>query len=165
MERLSSPSSRMNGTAVAERSRVLYVDDDEANRRVAQLHLAPKFDLLLASGDLEAASILHREQQRIDVVLMDIELQGSAVDGIALTRWIRGRWNESVARPEHLQPLSRSDIPVLFVTAYGESFSNDLLASSGATGVISKPVNFIRLTLALQELRLEKAIGGFRRMA
>src|SRR5687767_13322556 len=71
--------------------RVLYVEDDAANRQVAKLRLDKKYDIVFATNDREACDAFVRYGKELSVILMDIELKGSVLNGIDLTRLVRGR--------------------------------------------------------------------------
>jgi CheY-like chemotaxis protein len=134
---------------------LLYVEDDDDNWEVAELRLSRSYTLLCARSDEEACRILRERRGEIDIVLMDLELRGSALNGIELTSLIRG----IPPRPElpeyarDLPPLSK---PVIYVTAHGARYPGGSLLGSGADKVIHKPVNFRELQVALSELLLNR---------
>jgi CheY-like chemotaxis protein len=75
---------------------------------------------------------------------MDIQLQGSKLNGIQLTRLIRGLATDFVI-PGYAQNISVLDIPILFVTAYGSRYSEAELRDAGGSGSFHKPVDFIKI--------------------
>src|SRR5262245_46594353 len=113
---------------------VLYVEDDEVNQQVARTRLAKKYDLLLASNDREACQLATEHSSKIVLVLMDIELKGSRLNGIDLTRLLRGKLDAD-QRPPYAQNVPSVDVPILFVTAYGQRFLQAELLGAGGDAV------------------------------
>jgi CheY-like chemotaxis protein len=114
-----------------ERTRILYVDDEEDIREVVEFALEDESDLdiaLCASGE-EALERVARE--RPDLLLLDVMMPG--MDG-----------------PEVLARLraTGSDVPVAFMTAKIQTADIAHLMSIGAVSVIAKP--FDPMTLASQ---------------
>lgn len=136
---------------------VLYVEDDDDNWEIAELRLSKNFDLIRAVNDEQACRVLRDRRGEIDVVLMDIELRGSELNGVELTELLRGnelRNRSSLpAYARDLPPLSK---PVVYVTAHGARYRGVELPLTGADKVISKPVDFIALSLTLFELSQER---------
>jgi CheY-like chemotaxis protein len=143
----SAPRERAN--ASQRRERLLYVEDNDDNWEVAQLRLSEMYDLVRASSSREACELLR--QQQFDLILMDIELRGSELNGVELTRLLRGDPLESQV-PDYAADLPAFGKPIVFVTAHGVRFSNDQLLDVGGTRVISKPVDFQELRAAVAEL-------------
>lgn len=133
---------------------VLYVEDEEENRRVAKLRLENDYELLLASSSREACNLIRAKTKDIGAILMDIELQGSELDGIMLTRLVRGTLVLD-DMPSYAQNFPVLEIPIIFVTAYGNRYKEEDLKEFGADGLIHKPVDFVQLTMALTQIRLE----------
>jgi CheY-like chemotaxis protein len=138
---------------------VLYVEDEEDNRQVATLRLAGKYELLLASSDREACRLLTVHGPRLVAVLMDIQLKGSLLDGMQLTRLLRGRLPVA-AQPEYARGVpTLPELPVIFVTAYGSRYSSEELEQAGGNELIAKPVDFVRLMSALTRHHLSTVRG------
>lgn len=133
------------------RQRLLYVEDNDDNWEVAQLRLGESYDLLRAGDSRAACEIIRRQRDRIDSILMDIELRGSELNGLELTKLLRGDLLER-ALPEYARNLPAFGKPILFVTAHGAKHSDESLLAIGGTRVISKPVDFNELRAALREL-------------
>lgn len=133
---------------------LLYVDDEEENQKVAKLRLKKDYDLLLASSSSEACELIANNAKRIEAILMDIELQGSELDGIRLTKLIRGTLAPSEL-PEYGRRVPVLDIPIVFVTAYGDRYSEEELLAAGGNQIIRKPVDFLQLTMALTQIHLQ----------
>jgi diguanylate cyclase (GGDEF)-like protein len=126
---------------------VLYVEDEAENREVTELRLRDRFELLWASNDREACAVIAKHHERLYAILMDIQLKGSQLDGVQLTKLLRGEALAAV--PPHAQGMPVVDVPIIFVTAYGASYSEEQLIAVGGTHVVTKPVDFVDLTLAL----------------
>jgi diguanylate cyclase (GGDEF)-like protein len=126
---------------------VLYVEDEVENREVTELRLRDRFELLWATNDREACAMIAKHHERLYAILMDIQLKGSQLDGIQLTKLLRGEALAAV--PPHAQGMPVVDVPIIFVTAYGARYSEEQLIAVGGTHVVSKPVDFVDLTLAL----------------
>jgi len=136
---------------------LLYVEDDDDNWEVAQLRLSKCYELLRARTDVEACNIVRERRQDIDVILMDIELRGSQLNGVELTELLRGSASiRQDALPEYARDLKPLAKPILYVTANGARHSELKLKLSGADKVIPKPVDFRQLRMALAELLLER---------
>ncbi len=99
---------------------VLVVDDEPIVRDVVVRYLQREGYSTLESPDGERAKeILERE--RLDLVVLDLMLPG--LDGISLCRWIR----------------SRSDLPVIMLTARGEEADRIVGLELGADDYVTKP--------------------------
>lgn len=134
---------------------ILYIEDDEKSREIADFRLKNAYDLIMASNDREACTALIQRGKELDAILMDIELQGSTLNGIDLAKIIRGR-HTSDNLPMYARNIPKFDTPILFVTAYGDRYSEKELTRAGGSRVIRKPVDFVQLKMALTLIRLEK---------
>jgi CheY-like chemotaxis protein len=134
--------------------KLLYVEDEEDNRQVTTLRLQGKYELLLAATDREACEVFKQNGAQLAAVLMDIQLKGSLLDGMQLTRLLRGRLDAAnvpdFARGVPVLP----DLPVIFVTAYGSKYSREDFEQAGGNELIAKPVDFVRLMSALTRYHL-----------
>jgi CheY-like chemotaxis protein len=143
-------------TAVGQRlTPLLYVEDNDDNWEVVKLRLSRSYALVRASSDREACAAF-ADAAKFSAVLMDIELAGSRLNGIQLTRLLRGTLPQS-ERPDYARQLPTSNVPVIFVTAYGSAYKEQDLLGAGADYVLSKPVDFTKLSLALTSLYLNRA--------
>ncbi len=133
---------------------LLYVEDDPTNQLVARCKLERKYELLLAGSAAEACTVLGRQGPELAVILMDIELKESEMNGIQLAKLIRGRLDRG-AVPRYAKDVPVLDIPIIFVTAYGTKYDAEELRSCGAR-VIDKPVDFVDLETCLTKLKLRK---------
>jgi CheY-like chemotaxis protein len=142
------------------RELLLYVEDNDDNWEIAQLRLGKAYDLLRASTDEEACRLIRQHRGEIDVILMDIELMGSVLNGVELTHLLRGSpLPDGRPLPEFARGLPPVSKPVIYVTARGAHYPDTQLMRSGGDKVISKPVDFMQLQMALSELVMERTQG------
>jgi signal transduction histidine kinase/FixJ family two-component response regulator len=151
----SRPSAAFAPVRAATKERILYVEDDDDNFRVAQLRLRDRYELVRATGAAQACRMLAQDTNW-STILMDIELCGSELDGVELTKLLRGRLRGQPV-PSFARNLGPVDVPVIFVTAHGAKYSEATLLLAGAEKVISKPVDFGALNIALTQLHLGRA--------
>jgi CheY-like chemotaxis protein len=133
---------------------LLYVEDNDDNWEVVKLRLSKSYAVLRASTDRSACEALAKPDDYY-AILMDIELAGSRLNGIQLTRVLRGALPESEL-PDYARAVPQSNVPIIFVTAYGSAYKEQDLLATGADLVLFKPVNFTRLSLALANLYLNR---------
>lgn len=137
------------------RKLVLYVEDDEANRHVANVRLERKYEMLAAANDREACKLLVEQGPRLALILMDIELRGSTLNGIDLTRLVRGKLI-GPNLPEYATKVPQLDLPILFVTAYDQRYRKPELLAAGADEVIPKPIDFVALHTAMARVYVSR---------
>jgi CheY-like chemotaxis protein len=146
-------------SAVEETTRprqlVLYVEDDEANRQVAEFRLAKRYELVCAENDREACELLVQRGTEVAIILMDIELKGAQLNGVDLTRLIRGKLPRGDL-PAYAQHVPTLDTPILFVTAYSMQYRRLELLGAGGDEVIAKPVDFVALHTAMTRVYLQR---------
>jgi len=106
--------------------RVLYVEDEVINALVMKKFLEKEFDIQLASNADSCRKSI--SESRPNVILMDINLGNSSIDGIELFREIRNN------------PLT-AHIPVLAVTAFAMPGDRDRYMQIGFNDYFSKPIN------------------------
>src|SRR5689334_19198772 len=125
---------------------ILYVEDEDENWTVAELRLRGRFHMVRAATDEQACEAIRAHGPTLHTVLMDIQLKGSQLDGIKLCRLFRG----SLADPD-LPPYARDcptiTAPIIFVTAYGQRYTEAELKGVGGHMLITKPVDFNRIPL------------------
>jgi len=102
---------------------VLYVEDNEYNRKIVRQLLSRTSYRLLEAADGEAAMALVR-QDRPDLVLMDVQLP--RMSGLDVTRAMR-------AEP------ATADIPIIVVTSFALSGDDQRAMAAGASGYLAKP--------------------------
>jgi DNA-binding response OmpR family regulator len=102
----AAPAPAANGS-IAGMSSILVVDDEAIVREVVVSYLRREGYQTLEAGDGNAARELI-EQQQPALVILDVMLPGT--DGFELCRWVR----------------ARSDLPVILLTARGDSWRQSL---------------------------------------
>jgi polar amino acid transport system substrate-binding protein len=127
--------ARVPGPGFAEGARVLVVEDNQINRRVAQLLLsAAGVDVAVASSADEAFDCLERD--RFDAVLMDVQMPGT--DGLEATRIIRKdpRWRE---------------LPIIALTGHSMRGDRERFLEAGMSDYMAKPIEEERLLATLRK--------------
>jgi len=102
---------------------VLYVEDNEYNRKIVRQLLSRTTYRLVEAPDGEAAIALVR-QDRPDLVLMDVQLP--RMSGLDVTRALRA------------EPMN-ADIPFIVVTSFALSGDDHRAMAAGASGYLAKP--------------------------
>ena len=115
--------------------RILIVDDNAANLKVARFALASEgYDVQTATDGEEAVLVLQDFRPRL--ILMDIQLPG--VDGLELTRRLKA------------DPKTR-EIIIVAVTAYAMKGDREKALAAGCDGYIAKPLDPIQLPFQIGE--------------
>jgi DNA-binding response OmpR family regulator len=123
------PSSTHNRAV----STILVVDDEPIVREVVVRYLERAgFRTLEASTGDEAQRLLEREPPAL--IVLDVMLPG--IDGFELCRWIR----------------SRSDLPILMLTARGEEADRIVGLELGADDYLTKPFSPRELAVRVRNL-------------
>jgi CheY-like chemotaxis protein len=109
--------------------RLLLVDDEDDIRRVAKLSLerVGGWEVVPAASSTEAVAAA--ERGGFDAVLLDVMMPD--VDGPATL--------------ERLRPILGPHVPVVFLTAKVQPADVERLRGLGATGVLAKPFDPMRL--------------------
>lgn len=140
---------------------VLYVEDEPANWEVTELRLRKKFKLLWARTDAEACALVRQYGPQLHAVLMDVQLRGSSLDGLMLTRLFRGQ--PLATRPDFAEGVPTLSCPIFFVTAYGNLHSPEEMDAAGGDAHVPKPVDFVKLTLMLAQSNMKRALQSLKR--
>ncbi len=113
------------------------VEDDDALRRITQMHLEKKgYSIAAAADGTEALRIL--EDEPLDLVLSDLHLPG--ISGLELLKSIRAKYPET---------------EVVMITAFGTVVTAVEAMKSGAYDYVTKPIHLYELS-ALVERVLER---------
>src|SRR4051812_7507392 len=138
---------------------LLYVEDEDENWHVTEMRLRDRYHLVRAVDDQEACRLAREVGPKLYAVLMDIQLKGSRLDGIQLCRLFKGKLSTDQRRdlPPYAADVPELQAPLFFVTAYGARYQEDELKAAGGTWLITKPVDFVRLTLALANVSAKAA--------
>jgi two-component system, cell cycle response regulator DivK len=102
---------------------ILYVEDNEVNRRLVQDLLRPTSYRLLEANDGESGIAIAR-QERPDLILMDVQLP--KVSGIEATRVLRG------------EPAT-ANTPIIAITSFALAGDEEKALQAGATAYMAKP--------------------------
>ena len=127
---------------------LLYVEDDVDTFKLAELRLRSRYRVVHAQNDREACEQLVALGPTLHGVLMDIELQGSMLDGLDLVRLVRG-FELTKPRPDYARAVPTLTVPIVMLTAHVGRYSEADAREVGATDFVTKPIDFTRLTLAL----------------
>lgn len=135
-EPVEAPNKRYRLKKTVSHPRILYVDDQESNRRLLDAHLAGEgFQVLYASGGSEALETLHRE--RVDLILVDLHMPG--MSGLTLIDRIR-------RQPE------LEFVPIIVLTAEKSEEARKQAIVSGADDFLTHPVHRLELTTRIRSL-------------
>lgn len=107
-------------------ARILVVEDNPANMKLAVLLLEKGGHAAIQASDAEAGIALARLQHP-DLILMDVQLPG--MDGLAATRLLKG---EAATR----------DIRIIALTAFAMPGDQERIAAAGCDGYIAKPIRY-----------------------
>jgi two-component system cell cycle response regulator DivK len=107
-------------------ARVLIVEDNPANMKLATFLLQKAGHIVLSAIDAEAGLTVARGEQP-DLILMDIQLAG--MDGLEATRLLKG---DGATRA----------IPVIALTALAMKGDEERIRAAGCDGYIAKPIAY-----------------------
>lgn len=102
---------------------VLYVEDNEYNRKIVRQLLRRTPYRLQEAADGEAALAMVR-QERPDLILMDVQLPKTS--GLEVTRLLR-------------EDASTADVPIIVVTSFALSGDDQKAMAAGASAYLAKP--------------------------
>jgi CheY-like chemotaxis protein len=138
---------------------VLYVEDDVDTFKLAQARLQARYEVVNAASDRAAAELIAEHGEDLHAVLMDIELQGSTLDGLALVKAMRGMTAKH-ALPSWAQTMpTLPHVPVIVMTAYVTRYTESEVKAVGATHFLTKPIDFMRLNLALAQANIQSVMA------
>jgi two-component system, cell cycle response regulator DivK len=118
---------------------VLYVEDNEYNRKIVRQLLSRTTYRLVEAEDGESALEAAR-RERPDLVLMDVQLP--KMSGLDATRALR-------ADP------ATANIPIIVVTSFALSGDDQRAMAAGATAYLAKPYSPRDLLALIRKLRPE----------
>ena len=115
---------------------ILYVEDNEFNRKIVRQLLARTTSRLTEAFDGEAgvASALEAPP---DLILMDIQLP--KISGLDATRQLRG-------------DTRTASVPIIVVTSFALSGDEDKARAAGATAYLAKPYSPRELLAKIREI-------------
>jgi CheY-like chemotaxis protein len=139
----------------AKKPRILYVEDEDTNWEVTELALRDKYDLSRAKDAREAFDTLRVNMATpFDMILMDIQLHGSDLNGIEITQILKGKFPGTP--PDFTAEVDVKGTPIVFVTAYTARYQKEELLQAGGDDLVTKPVDFTRLSLVMSRLTVRQ---------
>jgi two-component system cell cycle response regulator DivK len=117
-------------------ARVLVIEDNPANMKLACLLLRSAGHSVLCAVDAESGLTLARTE-RPELVLMDLQLPG--MDGLAATALLKG-------------DPSTSAVPVIALTAMAMKTDREKSQLAGCDAYIAKPLRYKELYAAIDDL-------------
>ena len=120
-------------------ARILVVEDNPANMKLASLLLHSAGHQVLSAVDAESALRLARGEQP-DLILMDIQLPG--MDGLTATTILK-------------QDPATASIPVVALSALAMKADEERSQTAGCDAYIAKPLRYRGLYEVLDRLLLE----------
>jgi two-component system cell cycle response regulator DivK len=123
-------------------AKILVVEDNPANMKLASLLLLRAGHTMLGAVDAEAGLILARADHP-DLILMDIQLPG--MDGLAATILLK-------------QDPTTAAIPVIALTAMAMKDDEEKARAAGCDGYIAKPLRIRELYAAIDTLLASRSI-------
>jgi len=134
---------------VIEGSTILVVDDEEAVRRVVQIHLRRRgAEVLLATGVEEALISMHTHS--VDLVLTDMKMGDGT--GLELLQRVRGAWPK---------------VPVVIMTGFSSIRDAVEAMKLGASEYMTKPIErsslYVMLDKALAGSRMRSELDALRK--
>ncbi|RUU59070.1 response regulator [Mesorhizobium sp. M2C.T.Ca.TU.002.02.1.1] len=125
-------------------ARILYVDDEDDIREIAQmsLELEPEFEVRSCASGAEA--LVEAAAWQPDLILLDVMMPD--MDG-----------PETLKRLAESQPTAT--IPVVFITARTQTHEVERYLAMGAAGVIAKPFDPLALASEVKRLLASRAGG------
>ena len=115
---------------------ILYVEDNEVNRRLVQDLLRLTSYKLLEAVDGESGMAMAR-QERPDLILMDVQLP--KISGIEATRTLR-------AEP------ATANTPIIAITSFALAGDEQKALEAGATAYMAKPYSPLDLLQLIRRL-------------
>jgi CheY-like chemotaxis protein len=121
----NSASPRLKLRKIMDGKKILLVEDNPVNRRLAVFLLrAHGYEVREATTAQEALEML--EKERADLIVMDIQLPG--MDGLEATKKLK-------------QQPNTADIPVVAVTSYAMKGDREKALAAGCAGYVTKPID------------------------
>ena len=120
---------------------ILYVEDNEYNRKIVRQLLARTSYHLIEAVDGEAGVEAARRELP-DLILMDVQLP--KMSGLDATRLLRA-------------DSATGHIPILVITSFALSGDRERAAEAGATGYLAKPYSPRELMARVREILPEAA--------
>jgi CheY-like chemotaxis protein len=117
--------------------RILYVDDEEDIREVAEMSLMVDSSVDVRTCASGEEAVAQAKEWRPDVILLDVMMPG--MDGRATFGALKSH-------------SETKDVPVIFITALSQASEISALMSLGPRGVLAKPFDPMKLTASVREM-------------
>jgi PAS domain S-box-containing protein len=136
-------SSDVSATSTPLNLRVLLVEDNPVNAKVASLMLRKLHcEVTPIDSGIKAVHAIEEDAGNFDLVLMDVQMPD--LDGLAVTRAVR----------EIERHRTRPAIPIIALTANAMKGDEDRCLEAGMNGYLAKPVTLERLEREIRRVRL-----------
>lgn len=131
---------------MSDTPRVLLVDDNPVNLKVAEM--------LLKKKDVQVDSVMDGEtaveavqKSSYQMVLMDVQLPG--INGLEATKRIR-QWEKRVLSPSHAE--NRPRVPIIAMTGEDRKEDQQACLDAGMDDVMEKPISPEKIQTALKHI-------------
>lgn len=127
-----------DGKGAEAGGRILLVEDNPVNQRLASLMIGKQGYTSVVAGDgVEALERL--EDEEFDLVLMDVQMP--RMDGLSATREIRAIEQDRGKRGEYKALAGRvAPIPIVGLTAHARKEDEDACYAAGMSDFLTKPI-------------------------
>jgi two-component system cell cycle response regulator DivK len=122
---------------------VLYVEDNEYNRKIVRQLLRRTSYRLQEAADGDAALAMVRKE-RPDLILMDVQLPKTS--GLEVTRILR-------------DDAATADVPIIVVTSFALSGDDQKAMAAGASAYLAKPYSPRELLALIRKFLPEEKRG------
>lgn len=124
-------------------ARILIIEDNPANMRLASLLLSRVGHSILCAVDAESGLTMARAEMP-DLILMDIQLPG--MDGLAATALLK-------------QAPATAGIPVIALTAMAMKDDREKTKRAGCDAYIAKPLRYLELYEVVDALLVKSGLS------
>ena len=142
VEALDKPAERAQASLTPLKLRLLLVEDNPVNARVAGLMLTKlECSVTHADSGLKAIALAETSHDQFDLVLMDVQMPD--IDGLEATRAIR-----ALEVTRGLEP-----VPIIALTANAMKGDEQVCLEAGMNGYLAKPVTLERLIAEVRRVQ------------